>query len=420
MKVSFFSQAAYRELPDDFEQHHLSCVTTPYSLTTPSTIYDSYRDFMDELVHAARCGFDGVAVTEHGQSSYDMMPNPSLIAATLAYLTEVEGLPVAIYPMGRSLGKSREPVRVAEEMAVVDVMSGGRLIAGFPVGLSYDASLNNAVAPIESRERFKEHLALVLRAWEDSEPFAWNGTYSQYPSVNIWPRPLQHPRPPVYLTGTGNPVTMRHSLEADFGFNYFGWFGLKMTGRQVFDRFWDLADQVGVPRNPFRMSFMQIIGVADTDDEARRLYAKHAEYFFRRALGAIPGEMLSLPGATDINGVRAMLRDSSDDGLFAQMKTVTFDQLVEAGCVTVGSPATVREELASYCTEYGIGNLLAMLNFGSLPRELAMNNIQLFADEVLPHLRGIWDESEHEHHWWPERLGGRPRQPTAATLAVRS
>ena len=61
-----------------------------------------------------------------------------------------------------------------------------------------------------------------------------------------------------------------------------------------------------------------------------------------------------------------------------------------------------------------------MLNFGSLPRELAMNNIQLFADEVLPHLRGIWDESEHEHHWWPERLGGRPRQPMTATPAARS
>lgn len=413
MKVSFFSQAAYRHLPEGFERQYESCVSTPYSLTTPDGVYSSFRDFMDELMLAARSGFDAVAVTEHGQSSYDMVPNPSLVVSALAYMTEAEGLDVGIYPLGRSLGKSREPVRVAEEYAMVDVMSGGRLLAGFPVGLSYDASINNGVPPISVRGRFEEDLELVLRAWNDPATFAWNGTFSQYPEVNIWPRPLQQPRPPVYVTGLGNPNTMRMTLERDFGFNYFGWFGHKVTGRRVFDRFWEIADSLGLPRNPYRMGFMQMIAVAETDEQARKDYAQHIEYFFRKALGSIPPDKLGLPGGIDINGVKALVRDPSDFGMYYQMKDATFDELVDAGCVIVGSPETVREQIAEFCKDYNIGNLMAMLAFGSLPRELAMKNISLFAEQVAPYLRDVWKDSGHEHHWWPERLGGKPNTITA-------
>src|SRR4051794_31864757 len=128
MKVSLFAQAPYRYLPEDFEQSHESVCSVPYSLATREGVYSSIRDFMDELMFGAQAGFDALAVTEHGQSSYDMVPNPDLVASALAYMTEAEGIDVAIYPMGRSLGKSREPLRVAEEYAMIDVMCGGRLV----------------------------------------------------------------------------------------------------------------------------------------------------------------------------------------------------------------------------------------------------------------------------------------------------
>ncbi|MQA82830.1 MAG: LLM class flavin-dependent oxidoreductase [Streptosporangiales bacterium] len=411
MKISLFEQAPYRYLPPDFEQHYESVCSTPYALTDADGVYSSIRDFMDELMLGARAGFDGVAVTEHGQSSYDMVPNPDLIASALAYMTEHEGLDVAIYPMGRSLGKTREPVRVAEEYATIDVMSGGRLVAGFPVGLSYDANLNNGIPPTETRPRFNENLELVLKAWREQKPFGWNGKYSQHPQVNIWPRPLQA-APPVWITGIGNPRTMQMTLERGFGFNYLSWFGAELTGKRIFDRFWELADQVGVPRNPYRLGFLQTVAVAETDERAEQEYAEHLEYGFRKGLGSIPPEKLGLPGAIDIRGVQALLKDPGDFGLYYQMKTATFRDLVDAGVVICGSPATVREKVAAFCKDYGIGNLHAMLGFGSLPRDLAMKNIQLFAEEVAPHLRGLWSDTEHQHHWWPERLGGVPQPAT--------
>lgn len=408
MKISLFSQAAYRQLPTDFEQHHRSCVDTPYSLTRPEHVFESYKDYLDELLYAARCGFDGLSVTEHGQSSYDMVPNPNLIASALAYATELEGLDVAIYPLGRSLGKTREPLRVAEEYAMLDVISGGRLVAGFPIGLSYDASMNNGVPPIDMRRQFDENLELIVRAWTEREPFAWNGTYSKYQTVNIWPRPLQQPRPPVFMPGSGTPRTMQFTLQQDFGFNYFGWFGQRVTGKRVFDRFWDLADSLGYERNPYRVGFMQTVAIAETDAQARREYGPHLEYFFRKGLGSIPGEYMDLPGATDINGVRAMVKDPGDLGIFGELKHATFDDLESYGSVVIGSPETVRDILVEFCRENRIGNMLAMLGFGSLPRELVMKNISLFATEVAPALRAIWADSGFEHHWWPERLGGSP------------
>jgi alkanesulfonate monooxygenase SsuD/methylene tetrahydromethanopterin reductase-like flavin-dependent oxidoreductase (luciferase family) len=335
------------------------------------------------------------------------MPNPNVVAGALAYLTEAEGLEVAIFPMGRSLGKSREPVRVAEEYALIDVMSGGRLVAGFPVGLSYDASINNGIPPIEVRGRFNENLELVLRSWRDQKPFAFNGKHIQYPQVNIWPRPLQE-QPPVWLTGIGNPATMQQTLESGFGFNFFGFAGSKLTAQRIFPRFWELAEQSNIPRNPYRVGFLQNVAVADTDAEAERLYGKHIEYAFHTGLGAIPQEKLSLPGGIDIHGVQALLRDPADFGMYAQMRTASLRDLIDNGTVIVGSVDTVRDQLTELCQQHGIGNLHAMLSFGSMPPELAKANIKLFADEVAPHLRGLWKDSGFEHHWWPARLGGKP------------
>ncbi|MDQ1689424.1 MAG: hypothetical protein QOK42_2399 [Frankiaceae bacterium] len=407
MKVSVLAQTPYRELPDDFESKYESCVTTPWSLVDTEKIHASFRDSLDQLMFAARSGFDGLAMTEHGQSSYDMVPNPSLMASALAYATDAESLDVAIYPVGRSLGKAKEPLRVAEEMAMIDGITGGRLMAGFPIGLAYDANINNGVPPIDTRARFDEGLALVLRAWSEKEPFAFNGRFSQHRWVNIWPRPVQEP-PPVWITGIGNPGTMQYALENGFGFNYFGWFGIKTTGKRIFDRFWDMAEKLGQPRNPWRTSIIQTVCVGDDDADAERTYAKHVEYFFRKAFGAIPRERLFLPGGIALPGLQAIMRDPGDFGIYEELRTAGWQFLLDSGCVIAGGPDTVADQLIDICQEHGIGHLVAILQSGSMDRELTEKNTALFAERVLPRLRELWTDEDLPNHWWPQRLGGAP------------
>ncbi|MDE0059569.1 MAG: hypothetical protein OXP07_15735, partial [Defluviicoccus sp.] len=119
MKIVAFAQNQYRKFPADFERRHEGTVTTPYALAEPGEVRAAFRDYLDYIMQAARAGFDGVAFTEHAQTTYDMIANPSLIGSAIGYATETEGLDVAVYPVGRSLGKAREPVRVAEEYAMI-------------------------------------------------------------------------------------------------------------------------------------------------------------------------------------------------------------------------------------------------------------------------------------------------------------
>lgn len=422
MKVSYFQQVPYRHLPGDFERRYKESVVTPpyFETTRPDLVRSAFRDALDEMMHAARAGFDAIAITEHGQSAYDMVPNPNIMESAIAYATESEGIATGIYPLGRSLGKSREPLRAAEELAMIDVISNGRLISGFPVGLAYDANVNNGNAPAETRLRFDENLELVLRAWRDPEVFAWNGRFHQHPAVNLWPRPLQTP-PPVFITGIGNPRTMEFCLQRGFGFNYFGWFGAKITGRRIFDRFWEAADRLGKDNNPYQMGFMQTVCVADTDAKAEKLYAQHAEYFFRKGIGSIPMERLALPGGIDIKGLEFIFRDPGDFGIYPRMRQATFAELIESGSVICGSPATVRDRITEFARDFRIGNLHAMLQFGSMPHELAKDNISLFAEQVMPHLKNIWADEGWQHHWWPQALGGVPQavtQPTSETATA--
>jgi alkanesulfonate monooxygenase SsuD/methylene tetrahydromethanopterin reductase-like flavin-dependent oxidoreductase (luciferase family) len=403
VKVSLFQQAPYRFMPAGFENRgEPSVVSVPYEeLVDPARLLDSYRWYVDEMLAALRAGFDGVAVTEHGQTSYDMTPNPNLPAAILANAIREESPETALIVLGRSLGKTREPLRIAEEYAMLDCLSGGRLVAGLPVGLSYDANLNNGIPTVETRDRYREGHDLLIRSWTSTEPFAWNGRYSQYALVNSWPRPLQRPHPPIWVPGAGTPGTMAWTLDRSYGFVYLSWFGATLTAKRIFDRFWELADRHGKARNPFRTGFVQSVVLSETDERAEREYGRYVENHFRQGPGSVPLHYLGLPGYADIRGVEAVLRDPGDFGLAAELKHIEFARLAETNAVIAGTPATVRDQLASFAREYGIGNLLVMLQMGGMPHELALKNIHLFAEEVLPHLRGVWTDEGWENEWWP-------------------
>ena len=405
MKLTYFQQVPYRHLPDRFEHEHASVVTTPYrAIVDKRLIVADYRDALDEIVFAARAGFDAVAVTEHGQSSYDMVPNPDLIMSAIAYLTEVEGLEVGIYPIGRSLGKAREPLRVAEELAMIDCISDGRLIVGFPVGLPYDASINNGIPQIETRARFFENLRLITKAWTAEDVFAWNGRYAQHAAVNIWPRPVQSGSPPIWITGTGNPKTMEFVLKEGYGFNSFGQMGRK-AAQATFGKLWEISEQLGIPVNPNRAGIVQCICVAETDAEAERLYKPHIEYYYRKSSGALGNDAMNLPGGTELDSLKAAMSMPKSFS-WDMLKEVTFEQLVGMGSVICGSPSTVRQQLQELVDATGVGSLLAMMQLGSMPRKLTEHNIQLFMNEVAPSLRANSKGRTMSHDWWPTRLKG--------------
>jgi alkanesulfonate monooxygenase SsuD/methylene tetrahydromethanopterin reductase-like flavin-dependent oxidoreductase (luciferase family) len=110
---------------------------------------------------------------------------------------------------------------------------------------------------------------------------------------------------------------------------------------------------------------------------------------------------MAVPGYAEPAAIEGMLRSTGPAGMLSRMKTATYSEIVDSQVAIVGSPATVADQLEAFVREFRIGNLLVMLQNGSMPRDLTEKNISLFAGEVLPRLRPVWDAEGWENHWWP-------------------
>ena len=192
VKLVWFHLMPYPKLPEDFNRNHRSVwVDIDPGLFDPEVIAEAYDEYIGQLVYAEECGFDGLGINEHHANGYGLMPSPNLFASVLAGRTSR----AAITLLGNSVALYNPPVRVAEEMAVVDLMSRGRLIAGFPVGTSMDTAYAYSANPGTLRAKYAEAIDLIIKAWTAREPFAWNGRFTQMRTVNAVPRPMQQPYP---------------------------------------------------------------------------------------------------------------------------------------------------------------------------------------------------------------------------------
>jgi alkanesulfonate monooxygenase SsuD/methylene tetrahydromethanopterin reductase-like flavin-dependent oxidoreductase (luciferase family) len=411
LKICMFHLMPYRDLPADFEQRYKSAFVDPlwFDIADSEKVGHYYNATLDELLYAADAGLHGLCTNQHHQNVYGFMANPSLMGSVLAKQTN--GRNVAIIQLGSTLPSTTPPTRIAEEYAMLDCISGGRLVAGFPTGLPSDAVISNAVVPIEQRERYREALALVVKAWSAREIFAWNGKHYQLGMVNLWPRPIQQPHPPIWIPGSGITATAEYVVGLDHCFCHLSYFGAKNAG-EVADRYWELAARKGRDDNPFRFSFLQLIGVADSDAEAEDLYGPHAEYFFNKLLHT-PPYYQQVPGCLEYPALLQAARHNPRAAI--DLRNLKAKDFFRRGFVIVGSPRTVREQLMDGVKRLRIGHLLALLHFGSMPTDLCKRNIDLFAREVMPHLGDLWDDA-YEDRWWPERL--RAKRPVRAGTAA--
>ncbi len=285
VKVTAFHFMPYRELPDDVEHRYRSMwVDAPWhELADAARAGDFYNQSIDELLLAAEMGFDGLGTNEHHQNPYGFMCNPNLFGAILARMTRDRGLDVAIVQLGATLAATSPPIRIAEEYAVLDCLSGGRLIAGVPIGIGADAALSYGIAPIDLRSRWREAIELMLKAWTSSDPFVWNGAHYQLRNVNLWPRPVQVPHPPLLVPGGHSSSTWDLCHERDWPYAFLSYFGAR-AAEAAMDGFWAHADDHRRERNPYRASFLQLVGVAESDERAEADYGPHLEYFYKKLL----------------------------------------------------------------------------------------------------------------------------------------
>jgi alkanesulfonate monooxygenase SsuD/methylene tetrahydromethanopterin reductase-like flavin-dependent oxidoreductase (luciferase family) len=402
MKFTWFHLMPWRFLPADFrERYHSVWVDVPNRLYDPERGHALYNEYLDMLEYADEVGFDAIGVNEHHQNAYGMMPSPNIMAAALVRRTRNAMLLV----LGNSIALYNPPVRVAEEFAMLDVISGGRLIGGFPVGTSMDINYCYGQNPATVRDKYHEAHDLIVKAWREREPFAWNGKYTKLRYVNLWPRPIQQPHPPIWIPGLGSIETWDFCARHDYNYSYLSFSGYKRA-QKMMDGYWERRAALGLDDNPFSAAFFQQVCVSESDAVCEREWWPHVDYFFNKCLHLYPGTS-EAPGYRSEASLRAGVVAQVGNTTSNMGMNKTWKELVEQRYIVAGSPATVRQQLEELARSLRVGHLALGLQIGSAPIELVNRSTRLFASEVIPALRPLF--AEYEDRWWPKPLAAAKR-----------
>ena len=332
-----------------------------------------YHDYLDQMEFADQLGFDGVCLNEHHQTAYGMMPIPGVLAGALA--RSVKHANIAI--LGRALPLVNNPLNIAEEYAMLDNLTRGRIIAGFVRGIGAEYH-STGINPALSQERFAEAHDLIIQAWTKPGPFAFHGKHYQFRYVNPWPRPVQEPHPPIWIPSQGSSSTIRWA--AKMRYTYCQTLSPIAAVAKFFQLYRDEADKAGYEASPDQLAWSNTIYVGETDKKAMKEAKPHLEALVNYLL-KMPTDMLLPPGYTDTASMKRV-RAVKVTG-----KTTTIDDLVKSGVVIIGSPETVRQKLAEYQDLAGFNTSLTKTQFGTMPNEMARANMTAIAEEILPAFR---------------------------------
>jgi len=358
VKVSFFETVRY--LPPS---------ALPTEWPVPSGAYDpeagarAYRGMIERLAYVEELGFDWVSVSEHHYSPRILTPSPIVSAAFIA--AHLKKLTIAL--LGPIVPHSN-PVRVAEELAMLDTMAQGRLVVGLLRGTANEA-MTYDLNPQEARERTDEGMELILRAWTEPQPFGWQGRHFQYRTVSIWPRPLQQPHPPTYALGTSREscdFAARHRLGCGVSYGPF-----EVMARAT-RHYREQCARHGWEPTPEQILYRANMLVAETDDEAHaqlRAQSNQAPFALR---AGVRDAMMTLDSRNIAGEARAPVVTGALPTTF------------------VGSPDTVVEQVRRCREVVGAGVLdLSLHTPGSTDLEPLTRALELFGRKVLPRIRDI-------------------------------
>ena len=377
MKAWHFSENAYPDLPPA-DQYDSIRVTLPNRLYDPEKGAAYYDRFLDEWLIAEDEGME-IMLNEHHQTATCIDPAAPLVLAALARLTKKARLLI----LGNPIANRRQPVRVAEEMALVDILSRGRVEAGFVRGVPYEILPANS-NPGRMQERQWEALDMILTAWTSHDgPVSFEGRFFHHRNINIWPRPYQNPHPPVWISTTsqaGAAETARRGfIQATF---LTGWDGT----RKLFDSYrqaWRAAgrgDDVPIDR----LAYAALVYTAKTEAEAMDGAAKLLWYL---TANKVPPHLAAPPGYLPVEATLGIMR-GAEHPLTVIAKSASVEKAMEAGILFAGTPDQVHAQITRmYDHVGGFGHLLIMGQAGHLGHDQTVAGIRTFAREVYPRLR---------------------------------
>jgi alkanesulfonate monooxygenase SsuD/methylene tetrahydromethanopterin reductase-like flavin-dependent oxidoreductase (luciferase family) len=357
MKVSYFETGRYAPSPD-----------LPREWPVAPAAYDAetggqaLRGMVERVKFVESLGFDWISLSEHHYSPRILTPSPVVAATWLA--ARVDKIKIAM--LGPIVPVSN-PIRVAEELTMLDTLAPGRIVVGLLRGttneyLSYDLN------PKEARERTDEGMELILKAWNEPQPFGWQGKYFQYRTVSIWPRLSETP-PPTYALGTSaeaGEFAARHHLG--LGVSY-GTFELMAKATHHYR---ERCAHYGWEPGPDDIIYRANMILAETDDAAEEALARRDKQAAFPVRAGLRDALL----ASDARNVAGERRPANVGGVLP----ISF----------CGDPDRVVEQLRCCREQIGAGVVdLSLQDPGTGDTGAMLRALELFGEKVLPRIRDI-------------------------------
>jgi alkanesulfonate monooxygenase SsuD/methylene tetrahydromethanopterin reductase-like flavin-dependent oxidoreductase (luciferase family) len=343
------------------------------ALYDPKIGMQCFQDGMEKLEFADQLGFDWISFSEHHYSYNSVAPHPAIMAAAMADRIKQAKLAILAHVLPLN-----NPVRVAEELAMLDYLTGGRLVIGFLRG-TVNEDQTFSVNPTETRGRSLESMELILKALTEPQPFGWEGRFYQFRTVAVWPRPLQQPLPPTY-------VLTRSPESAAFAASHHLGLGVSFAPLQVtadtMHHYRAMCTQHGWQPTADDLLFRATIMIGETDEEAEEGVSR---YWSSRGLAN------STSAAKAVTTLAGRLRGSSMAAVQNQNVSGTAGSSTGSGVQMnfVGSLDTVFRQIKRYHDECGVGIVDLFFQGPTMEHKSVMKSLELFAKEVLPRMQEL-------------------------------
>jgi len=339
-----------------------------------------YQQYIEDYAYAEEMGVDGIMLNEHHNAPFCMQAKCNVFASILAATTKR----VKIVLLGNPLPLAENPVRLAEELAMIDMISQGRLVSGFVRGGGQE-QLATGVNPAYNRERFEEAHALIVKAWTETGPFRWEGAHYQHRVVNPWAVPLQKPHPRIWIPGVISRETIVWAAKHRYPYICLN------TSIEATKQIWQVYDaaaaEVGYTAGPENRGYLIRLHVSDTEEKA----LKNARQFMW-----MQGEFTGL--AHPVWSSPSGYFSPSNRRNFVQFATgraknprgnPTFEEQLQSMQILAGTPDQVIPKLRLLMEETRPSIMAFWGNDGSVSPEDTRTCIRLLGQEVMPAVRDI-------------------------------
>jgi len=400
MHLMFFTERAYHAVPEDEVLRIRSFFGVPNKFFDAQKGSELLNEYIDEKILCDELGFDGVMLNEHHGTPFCMGAVMDVEASILARATKR----ARIVLLGNPMPVVGNPLRLAEELAMIDLLSKGRLVSGFIRGAGSEQLFNNA-NPAYNREYFDEAHDLIIAAWTKPGPFRFEGKHFHYRFVNPWVLPLQKPHPPIWIPGLISPETVVWC--AKHRYPYVALATMLKPTLELWNMYGKVAADLGYQAGPENFGYLQPVFCAETDAKAEELgkaflYGGGFSHFARPEWMFPPGynskeatrRLASQFANPNLPGRSTMDHDPENDAEIQSLKQqlyATYPQWQKQGQIITGTPKTIVPKLRHVLEVLRPGIFSFWLD-GPVPLEDRRKCVTLLGKEVLPQLREIGKE----------------------------